>query len=582
MALLVVLVIAAMAPVGVGPSKAGASGPAVVALAPPDTDAAAVVFDPTKVSAISLTLTDEAVAALNARSDVYVTATFSATIDAVSYGPWAIGVKLKGHASFRTLAGKSAFKLKFNHVTKTRRLLGLKKLTLNNMVQDASGLHEALAYDLFRSVGVPAPRAGYAVVTLNGQSYGLHSAIETLDDVSLARWFPSTQHLYDADRGSDVVPGGETGYSVDEGKDADRADLTALIQAAGTVGDGWRDAVDAVADLHEMVRMWAVEVYLGHWDGYSQVGKNNYYLQSTTAGRFSMIPWGTDQTFGYPLSFANDDRTSLLFSRCIDDVVCRSWYVEALGQARTLALALDLGARATARRAVVRAALDADPRKEVTMDQVDAAYDSTVAFIAARSGAVQGWLDGGVARQEHVTVTPGELSLLVAWSPPVAPGPLLASGYDVGWRVRGGQWQSLTVDSPSATSYVLGSLIAGSRMQVRVRARTGDVVSDWSDPVGGVPLPAAAPPGTPRSATFVSDHGGISVRWNAPRSDGGAPLLSFVIQVRRGTGGWALVATVDGAARSTWLDVVPTRTLQVRVAAVNHVKRGPFTLAKRR
>ena len=44
-----------------------------------------------------------------------------------------------------------------------------------------------------------------------------------------------------------------------------------------------------------MTRMWAVERYLGHWDGYTT--KNNYYLVSDPSGRFQMLPWGTDQTW---------------------------------------------------------------------------------------------------------------------------------------------------------------------------------------------------------------------------------------------------------------------------------------------
>ena len=87
---------------------------------------------------------------------------------------------------------KAAFKLKLAHTVKGQRFLGLKTLTLNNMVQDPSMVHELLAYEAFRAVGIPAPRTGYAFVRVNGADYGVYLNVETLDDVSLPRWFSST------------------------------------------------------------------------------------------------------------------------------------------------------------------------------------------------------------------------------------------------------------------------------------------------------------------------------------------------------------------------------------------------------
>ena len=83
----------------------------------------------------------------HARPTEYYDATFSLTTAGGTYGPLAVGVRLKGGlGSFRPLAGKAAFKVKFNHSVAGQRFLGLKKLTLNNMVQDKSMIHETLAY----------------------------------------------------------------------------------------------------------------------------------------------------------------------------------------------------------------------------------------------------------------------------------------------------------------------------------------------------------------------------------------------------------------------------------------------------
>ena len=85
------------------------------------------------------------------------------------------------------------------HSVSGQRFFGLKTLTLNNMVQDQSMIHELLAYKVFRSAGVAAPRTGYAYLRVNGA--GLRPVPEHRDPrhVMLPRWFDSTQHLYEGE-----------------------------------------------------------------------------------------------------------------------------------------------------------------------------------------------------------------------------------------------------------------------------------------------------------------------------------------------------------------------------------------------
>ena len=217
-------------------------------------------------------LPQSSIDALNADPFEYQPGTLVMTVAGVSHGPLQVGVRLKGHGSFQPLSGKASFKLKLNWVS-GQKLLGLKKMTLNNMAQDPSRIHELLAYTLHRAAGVPASRSGFTFVTLNGEDYGLYSNIETYDDVSLGKLLGETQHLYegsyDAGFGADLLPGHETAFEVDEGDETDRSDLTALIAAAGRSDGAFSDNVAAFADLAEMTRMWAVENYTGDWDSYS-------------------------------------------------------------------------------------------------------------------------------------------------------------------------------------------------------------------------------------------------------------------------------------------------------------------------
>lgn len=203
-----------------------AAAPAMAPAQAPDP--AAPLFEPEAVAAIELTLPEASIAALEdpEKREKYQDGAFSlAMTDGTPIGgeepsaPIDVGIRLKGgRGSFRPLTGKAAFKIKFNHSVKGQTFLGLKTLTLNNMVQDPSMLHEALAYEAFRAASIAAPRTGYAYVRVNGEDYGLYLNVETLDDVALPRWFEATGHLYEGAYGSDVTPGGAGGLRGGRGR----------------------------------------------------------------------------------------------------------------------------------------------------------------------------------------------------------------------------------------------------------------------------------------------------------------------------------------------------------------------------
>jgi hypothetical protein len=326
-----------------------------------------------------------------------------------------VEIKLKGQlqGSFQDLGHKAAFKLKFK---KTEPFFGLRKLTLNNMTQDPSMVHESLAYAAFGAAGVPASRSGYAYVWLNGENFGLHLNLESLDETSLTRIFgtpfdKAKQHLYEAaEYGADFYPGKESRFEVDEGE-PDTSDLTALIAAVDAGGSGAPpSSLSTLVDLNEMTRMWGVEKYIGHWDGYAGKGipgeeefnehrPNNYYLYTEPSGRFQMLPWGTDQTWdtsetgGVPLEF--DEQDGRLFDLCLEDEACAGMFSAAVAAALEKVGQLDLGALAEDTAAMLKPWQDLEqaPHKApYSSSQAAAAVDETLDFIADRPAEAEAWL----------------------------------------------------------------------------------------------------------------------------------------------------------------------------------------------
>ena len=361
------------------------------------------MYEPSMVVVIDLQLPPASVVALEAEPEEYVEGTFSlAPTDGTPGGvgefsaPLTVGIRLKGESSFRDLGGKAAFKVKFAEFVKGQKFLGLKNLTLNNMVLDPSMVHEALAYATFRAAGVPAPRTGYADVRVNGEEFGVHLNLETLDDVFLERLFGSfeepPQHLYEGGFEVDVLPGEAGEFEVDEGEESDRSDLEALIETVAATSPGFSDRVAGLADLEEMTRMWAVERYIAHWDGYS-TEPHNYYLYSDPLGEFQMLPWSTDQTWALPqLGFGPPG--AALFEPCFADAPCRALYIDALRQARGVVAALDPGAEAQELAALLAPwqQLEEAPRKPFGPAEIAAAVAGVGQFAAKRPAALAKFL----------------------------------------------------------------------------------------------------------------------------------------------------------------------------------------------
>lgn len=437
------------------------------AYTPPSSDDAAWLYKPTTIVTVDLQLPESSYNALQSDGRTYVPGTFTLRYGRKRYGPWSVEVRIKGRwGSQRDLGGKAAFKIKFPN--SRQRVSGLKKLTLNNMVQDPSYITETISYELFRAMGVPAPRTGYAVVSVNGADYGLHLNVETPDKLMFSKWFPreETKHLYEGSYGCcynwhDAYDGNH--FDVDEGDPADRSDLAALLATLELEGEAWRHAAEQIADLRELTAMWAVEIYVGHWDGYAPT-VNNYYIHNTVSGRITMHPWGLDQTLGSNgswMSFSGQGWGNLL-DKCLTDVVCSGYFSDAVIATRNKAVALALDVKAATVFESIRALIVADSRSEQGIEAAINSHNSTISFLQNRPGSVDEWYLP-VSPPVSLAVSAGAVSALLSWSAPDLAGGVNLGGYQVEYRkARGRTWTALQILDPEATSTRISGLSSGS------------------------------------------------------------------------------------------------------------------------
>ncbi len=209
-----------------------------------------------------------------------------------------VAVHLKGSWSFQPVDEKPSLTLNFDKFAPGQRFRGLDKIHLNNSVQDGTYLHEALAREVFNDAGVPTPRGGHAVVSLNGRELGLYGLLEGANKRFLKRHFTSTEgNLYDGGSGGDL---GSGKIDVDSGKNRDdRSDLKALLAATREKDPAKRFAqLDQVLDVDRFLTFAALEVLFVHWDGYCLAVNNYHVFHDADRGKLVFMPRGMDQLLG--------------------------------------------------------------------------------------------------------------------------------------------------------------------------------------------------------------------------------------------------------------------------------------------
>lgn len=346
----------------------------------------AVILSGQSVVEISVGISPSNIAHLRAYPYQYVSATFSLADASGLLGPYDVTVRLKGGGdgtqggSFQDIDHKPSFKVDMNRIVPCQAMAGMTKLTLNNMVQDPSMLHEWVAYGLYRARDLPAPRVGYAWVRVNGQEYGLYSNIEVYDQAAFRRAnFPSTQHLYEGQSGSDFSVSLSGGFEVDHGDPLDQSDLAAAIAALVAAPP---EGLVATTNKHfhwpEVAAFLAIERFAGQQDGYTQQ-RNNFYAHSDNAGRFTLLPWGHDTVLATPLLYGY--LKGNIAKRCLRDPDCHLLLEEALAATAQEVAQGQLLARVIDRAATLTPWVEADPRRPYSVAEHLAELDTLLRFI---------------------------------------------------------------------------------------------------------------------------------------------------------------------------------------------------------
>ena len=343
-------------------------------------DPSDALFPEDEVITIDLWLTEAAMDALDA--DPYTDVEGGIGFEGAWFEP--VAVRVKGQwGSLRDFDQKVGLRVNLDAFIPGARLRGLEHVTLNNMVQDYSCFHERTTYNLMRAAGVPAPRTAYVALYLNGEYRGLYLHLETIDDQFLERWFDNPNgNLYEGAYGQDVTLSGYSALEQDEQGSEDVDDMSDLAALAALLAE--TPSEDLVPDLESLVdvdrtlRALAAEVITGHWDGYFYYPNNYRFYHDPSTGQFTLIPWGTDQTFGWWGDLFDPNGRLAWWMLEIPSV--RTRYALALWDMADRMRAMDVAGDAALVTDLITDLLEADRYKETSLYYMEYYMDYTVSF----------------------------------------------------------------------------------------------------------------------------------------------------------------------------------------------------------
>ncbi|CAJ0587388.1 unnamed protein product, partial [Mesorhabditis spiculigera] len=172
----------------------------------------------------------------------------------------------------------------------------------------------------------------------------------------------------------------------------------------------------------------------------------------------------------------------------------------------------------------------------------------------------------------------GRRHATLKWDPPKDDGGAEIIGYKIEFQQEGSMFWEKVPQTVAQTQYTVRGLEHGARYRFRIRAEN---MAGLSDDLTGIPIVIKDnfdPPGPPTTPEITGyDTNTVSLKWNPPREDGGAPIQGYVIErfEKKGGGDWAPIRMpLIRGTETTIRNLFEGETYQFRVRAVNAAGEG--------
>jgi hypothetical protein len=281
-------------------------------------------------------------------------------------------------------------------------------------------LREALSMAVFEKMGLPAVRESFCRLYINNVDHGLYVIVEAVEPEFLMRTFQEdsgylfeyhypSDFYYGQDLGDDFAAYRELFEPRTRRLEADImlfSPIRDLFREVNQPVDAvWRERVERYVDLNAYVRHIAVDAFLSDDDGLiGFIGMNNFYLYrmaGSTVHRF--ISWDKDLSVTdaqFPI--LSQIGAHALARNALSFPDLRDLYLTVLRECAGVTAEEGWFSREVERlSALIRSAVDADPLKPFSTEEVEATFQFLTLFAAQRPQNVLDAVDSaeGLPRQ---------------------------------------------------------------------------------------------------------------------------------------------------------------------------------------
>lgn len=236
---------------------------------------------------------------------------FEASLRIDDYTFRKVGIRQKGTLSNQfAFTPKKPLKIKLDAFHDEYELQGMEKFNLANAFEDPSYLRDVASLYLFNKMHVPAPRASWAKVFVNGHYHGLFILIEQVDKDFLKNHYDDNDgNLYEVPNAQLYLKNGQalTGDKYFELKTNEKKNqrfrLAQFIRFIHESHDStFVDSLDYYLHLKPFLTAIAIDLFIWQSDGMVSGSTHNFRLYfDHSKGRFEWIPWDYNMAWGYGL-----------------------------------------------------------------------------------------------------------------------------------------------------------------------------------------------------------------------------------------------------------------------------------------
>ncbi len=233
------------------------------------------------------------------------------TVDGKTYRD--VGVHFRGMSSFGMVGEgrKRSLNLSFDFADGDQQIAGYRTLNLLNSHEDPTFLRLVLFNQIARDY-LPAPKANFARVVINGESWGLYVSAQQFNRDFVKEWYGTTKGARWKVPGSPGARGslaylGEDAeqykriYEIKTKDDAKSwTDLIHLCKVLNeTPADKLEEALAPILDVDGALKFLALDIALINNDGY-WIRTSDYSIYEDEKGRFHILPSDANETFAMP------------------------------------------------------------------------------------------------------------------------------------------------------------------------------------------------------------------------------------------------------------------------------------------